>query len=367
MARQPLLLPLTLSTFLVVALFATPPVMQRHAGPELSFSNRAAAAAELPHGYGGGGVVPFGDATFEGSPMGKDLSSLVSSMAVTPDGKGYWLVAADGGVFAYGDAKYWGSTGNIRLYAPIVGIAATPDGKGYWLVAADGGVFAFGDAKIHGSTGGKHLNAPIVGMAATPDGNGYWLAAADGGIFAFGDAKFHGSMGNKHINAPIVAIAATDNGGGYWLAGSDGGVYAFATHRSTGPWDRTPPTTRSGGSRRSLMVAATGWSTGVARSTASGTTRSGPSPIRFPPYLSQTSSALRAATGTGCSRLRTSRTPSPPPRFLLRQSSAVRLWQRQQARWGEIPICQRDPSAIRTDPASSGALCSQPGPGRAPE
>ncbi len=62
--------------------------------------------------------MPFGDATFEGSPTGKYLSSLVSSMAATPDGKGYWLVAADGGVFAYGDAKYWGSTGNIRLYAP---------------------------------------------------------------------------------------------------------------------------------------------------------------------------------------------------------------------------------------------------------
>ena len=171
--------------------------------------------------------MPFGDATFEGSPTNMDLSSLITSMASTPDGKGYWLAAADGGVFAYGDAKFWGSTGNMKLYAPVVDIAATPDGKGYWLVASDGGIFAFGDAKFHGSMGGKHLNAPVVGMAATPDGNGYWLVASDGGIFAFGDAKFHGSMGNRHINAPIVAMAATDNGGGYWLAGSDGGIYAF--------------------------------------------------------------------------------------------------------------------------------------------
>jgi hypothetical protein len=46
-------------------------------------------------------------------------------------------------------------------------MAATPDGHGYWLVAADGGIFAFGDADFEGSTGGVVLNRPIVGMAAT--------------------------------------------------------------------------------------------------------------------------------------------------------------------------------------------------------
>jgi hypothetical protein len=47
-----------------------------------------------------------------------------------------------------------------------VGIAPTPDGKGYWEVAADGGVFAFGDAKFDGSMGGTTLHAPIVGIGA---------------------------------------------------------------------------------------------------------------------------------------------------------------------------------------------------------
>jgi hypothetical protein len=46
-----------------------------------------------------------------------------------------------------------------------VGIAATPDGRGYWEVAADGGVFSFGDAPFLGSMGGTRLNAPIVGIA----------------------------------------------------------------------------------------------------------------------------------------------------------------------------------------------------------
>jgi len=88
-------------------------------------------------------------------------------------------------------------------------MAATPDGRGYWLVAADGGIFAFGDAAFHGSTGNIHLNRPIVGMAVDLTGDGYWLTASDGGIFAFGGAPFYGSTGDIVLNSPIVGMAAT--------------------------------------------------------------------------------------------------------------------------------------------------------------
>ena len=87
-------------------------------------------------------------------------------------------------------------------------MAATPDGKGYWLVAADGGVFTHGDASFFGSEGGTDLNAPVVGMARTPDGKGYWLVAADGGVFTHGDAWFFGSMGGTVLNAPVVGTDA---------------------------------------------------------------------------------------------------------------------------------------------------------------
>jgi hypothetical protein len=87
-------------------------------------------------------------------------------------------------------------------------MAATPDGGGYWLVAADGGIFAYGDALFHGSAGASPLNKPIVGMAATPDGGGYWLVAADGGIFAYGAALFHGSAGASPLKKPIVGMVA---------------------------------------------------------------------------------------------------------------------------------------------------------------
>ena len=86
-------------------------------------------------------------------------------MAATPDGQGYWLVAADGGIFNYGDAAFYGSTGGTPIDRPIVSMAATPDGQGYWLVAADGGIFNYGDAAFYGSTGGTPINKPIVGMA----------------------------------------------------------------------------------------------------------------------------------------------------------------------------------------------------------
>jgi hypothetical protein len=46
------------------------------------------------------------------------------------------------------------------------GVAATPDGGGYWEVAAGGGVFSFGDANFFGSMGGTPLNQPVVGVAS---------------------------------------------------------------------------------------------------------------------------------------------------------------------------------------------------------
>jgi len=197
------------------------------------------ASAAVPQPYAGGGVLPFGDAATHGTLDGT-LASLVTGMAATPDGGGYWLVGTDGGVFAFGDAPFEGSLGAEHLNGPIVGMAATPDGKGYWLAALDGGVFAFGDAAFYGSMGATHLNQPIVGMAATPDGKGYWLAAADGGVFAFGDAAFSGSMGASPMVANVVGMAATLDGKGYWLVAGDGGVFCFGDAAFSGSLGNTP-------------------------------------------------------------------------------------------------------------------------------
>ncbi len=173
-----------------------------------------------------GHVGVVGDAVHVGEPGGP-LNAPILDVAVTPSGRGYWLIARDGGVFTFGDAGFFGSTGGLRLNEPVVGGAATPSGRGYWLVARDGGIFTFGDAVFAGSTGALRLNQPIVGMAPTTTGRGYWLVARDGGIFTFGDARFAGSAGAEPLNQPIVAMAATASGGGYWLVARDGGVFTY--------------------------------------------------------------------------------------------------------------------------------------------
>jgi hypothetical protein len=115
---------------------------------------------------------------------------------------------SDDTVLTYGTAGFYGSTSGRALNSPIVGMANTPDGKGYWLVAADGGVFSFGSARFFGSTGNIRLAQPIVGIAPTSNGRGYWLVARDGGVFSFGNAQFHGSMGGTRLNQPVVAASA---------------------------------------------------------------------------------------------------------------------------------------------------------------
>ncbi len=181
-----------------------------------------------------GAVSSFGNAQMYGSLSGDHLNRPIVGMGSTTNGDGYWLVASDGGVFAFGNARFYGSEGGHRLNKAIVGLTPTPDGKGYWLVAADGGVFTFGDAHFFGSTGSDHLNKPVVGMAATPDGKGYWLVAADGGVFTFGDAHFFGSTGSDHLNKPVVGMAATPDGKGYWLVAADGGVFTFGDAKFLG-------------------------------------------------------------------------------------------------------------------------------------
>jgi beta-lactamase class A len=188
----------------------------------VNISNVVASPASALTGHvesgtpGPDSVTAFGSATAVPGATLQNLAAPVVGMAATPDGLGYWVVAADGGVFAFGDAAFEGSTGDIHLNEPVVGMAATPTGRGYWLVAADGGIFAFGDARFEGSMGGAPLNEPVVGMAATPTGLGYWLVAADGGIFTFGDAPFEGSDAGTPKQPLAVGIAGRP--GGYWIA-----------------------------------------------------------------------------------------------------------------------------------------------------
>ena len=246
-----------------------------------------------------GGIFTYGDAKFLGSAGGTHLDAPIVGMAATPDGDGYWLVAADGGIFTYGDAKFLGSAGGTHLDAPIVGMAATPDGDGYWLVAADGGIFTYGDAKFLGSAGGTHLDAPIVGMAATPDGDGYWLVAADGGIFTYGDAKFLGSAGGTHLDAPIVGMAATPDGDGYWLVAADGGIFTYGDAKflgSAGGTHLDAPIVGMASNSASMNSSESGGAEKAPTSASTSTTTASPSTTSAPPALSEGPKAQAASS-----------------------------------------------------------------------
>jgi hypothetical protein len=189
-----------------------------------------------------GEIYTYGDAVYYGQPAdtaaysgGADLWPTALAIVATPGGEGYWVLEKGpsglGTVQSFGDAMSYGDEITIARATGHVGepvaMAATSDGRGYWIVDSDGGVFSFGDATFYGSMGATRLNAPVVGVAVTPDGKGYWLAAADGGVFSFGDAAFSGSMANTVLAKPVVGIAANGFGPGYWLAAADGGVFAL--------------------------------------------------------------------------------------------------------------------------------------------
>ncbi len=243
-----------------------------------------------------GGIFNFGGAAFEGNTYTDGLTGLsgahplnapIVGMAAEPGGTGYWLVAKDGGVFNFGGAKFAGSTysygitglsGAHPLNAPIVGIIPTPNGGGYWLIAADGGVFDFGNAKFYGSTysqghtglgGSNPISGRIVGGVATPSGNGYWLVSSTGAVYNFGGAANEGDaaskgytgLGGSHpLPAPIVSIAADSAGTGYWLVGSDGSVYNFGSAVYSGDVPSLPTPGKSsagGGGQNNTTVATT--------------------------------------------------------------------------------------------------------------
>ena len=175
-----------------------------------------------------------------GSAVGVKLAEPVVGMSATPDGGGYWEVAADGRVFAFGDAKFYGSAVNYDFRRPIIGIAVTPDGKGYWLVARNGNVFSFGDARFSGPTAASHLNQPVVGVVAARSGNGYWLVTEDGNVFSFGSAKFYGPTVQPHLTKPVVGMARTNDGNGYWLVSANGSVLPFGDAKSYAPAGTAP-------------------------------------------------------------------------------------------------------------------------------
>ena len=126
-------------------------------------------------------------------------------MAVTPSGKGYWIVNSAGQVFAYGDASTFApngtaASGTVTAFTPL------PDASGYWIVNSSGDVFAYGAASAsYGSV--PHPHGTVTAITRFPNGLGYWVADSDGYLYALGEARSYGDVHTRHLAGGIVGIS----------------------------------------------------------------------------------------------------------------------------------------------------------------
>ncbi len=153
--------------------------------------------------------------------------------------------------------------------SPIVGMAASPDGKGYWLVAADGGIFNYGDAVLlrlarpappeephrghrrhrrrqgllAGGIRRRHLQLrrrrlPRLDGGHPPDqahrghrgrrltarATGWWRPTAASSPSA--GATFYGAQPSV-VPQPVKALVPTPDGDGYWVVSANGTAAGF--------------------------------------------------------------------------------------------------------------------------------------------
>lgn len=176
-------------------------------------------------------VTPYGDAETVATNASEPYANSVIGIAANPTG-GYYLYTGHGNVYNTTDATFYGSN---TAQTGIVGMAVTPDGKGYWLVQwsnSTATTYAHGDAAaINPSTTPAN---PVIGVVANPNG-GYYDYTAQGNVYNTADAHFYGSpkSSGKTISN-IVGMDVTPDGKGYWLIASDGTLYNYGDAGNVG-------------------------------------------------------------------------------------------------------------------------------------
>ena len=228
------------------------------------------------------------------------------------------------------------------LSSAITGMAATPDGKGYWLVGADGGVFAFGDAALLRVTGCDHPQRAHRGHDRHPRRQGLLarrarrrglrlrrrrLLRVDGGHHAHpthrghgGDARRQGLLARGRRTAGS-SPSATPPSTGRWAPRTSwpgspawpppataratgwspvtAGSSPSATPSSTGRWARSHRPTRSRAWRRPPTAPGTGWWATTAASIPSATPQSFGSDRRRPSPIAPVAAITPTSDGEG--------------------------------------------------------------------
>lgn len=185
------------------------------------------AMAATPDGRGywlgtaAGRVLRYGDAA---ASAGVRAAHRIIGMAAAPHG-GFYLLSAYGNVYNLDGAAFYGSPrSSHRRISTVTGMAVTPDGKGYWLIDSAGQIFSYGDAAPLAAVRSSYA---IHGIAAAP-GGGAWAWTWHGNVFNLGGAPFYGSPYHEgYRNSSFRGLALTRNGQGYWMAESGGLVLPF--------------------------------------------------------------------------------------------------------------------------------------------
>ncbi|MHB8595076.1 MAG: hypothetical protein ACYDB3_12240, partial [Acidimicrobiales bacterium] len=138
----------------------------------------------------------------------------MTSIASTPDNRGYWVLEAGGQVTNFGDAPDLvhaanspGPLTNFEPYYSYDHITSTTTGQGYWVLDTFGSVYAYGDANYFGDASGQAQGGEVpVSLVGTGDDQGYWIVTNNGDIVADGDAVSYGSLKQMGVTPaqPIV-------------------------------------------------------------------------------------------------------------------------------------------------------------------
>lgn len=186
---------------------------------------------------GGHGVQNVGSAPNLGNINGQG-----GYIRATPSGNGYYAIQEDGTMYQRGDATaapkniadvshYTTDDGDGTMRNPVTGMAITPTGKGGWVVDAEGDVWTFGDAHAYGSPEDNEVGN-AVDIVATPDGKGYTILTNAGDVYDYGDATFYGhphfsADGSDPALAQATGIALTPDDKGYWILDNRGEVLPY--------------------------------------------------------------------------------------------------------------------------------------------
>jgi hypothetical protein len=169
----------------------------------------------------GGRVFHYGDA---GSSRGVKPSHPIIGMAGAPGG-GLYLLSAYGNLYNLNGAPFYGSPHASRKHvSTITGMAVTVDGRGYWVVDSAGQIFSYGDAT---SLPAVRSSYAVRGIAAAP-GGGAWVWTSHGNIYNVGGAPFYGSPYHEgYRNSSFTGLTTTRDRAGYWMVQSGGSVLPF--------------------------------------------------------------------------------------------------------------------------------------------